>query len=289
MSTSSPTTAGSEAADTDALIKSIGIPPRPQTLVGLQNEMSREDPDFRRIARLVAGDVAMTAALLKIVNSAAFKLSRPCETIDQAISMVGLKQIGALITGLMLRKVLRTDGPQLTRFWDVSSKRAHAVSTLARGLGGVDPDIGQMFGLFCDVGIPLLMQRFPNYRDTLKECNEDALRSFTEIERSHHQTDHALIGSMMARSWSISPVVCAAIRHHHNYDVFRDADVPEAASRLVAMGLLAEAAIQRFSGLNHSTEWNKGGDGAAGMLILADADVEEWIERLLADFAAGVG
>ena len=39
---------------TDALIKSIGIPSRPGTLVDLQNEIARDDPDIRLIAGLVA-------------------------------------------------------------------------------------------------------------------------------------------------------------------------------------------------------------------------------------------
>jgi HD-like signal output (HDOD) protein len=273
--------------ETDALVKNIGIPPRPATLLDLQTEIAKEDPDLRRVARLVASDVALTAAMLRIVNSPAYALPRRCETADQAITMLGLKQVSVLVTGLMLRKVLRTDGPQLTRFWDVSGKRSFAVSRLARGLRGVDVDIAQSFGLFCDVGIPLLMQRFPDYGKTLKACNDEPARSFTEVEQAELQTDHALIGAIMARSWGISQTVCMAIRLHHDYAIFRDPRVPESVTRLVAMGLVAEVAIQRFARLNSSTEWSKGGDCAAGALMLGDEDVEEWIERLLEEFALG--
>lgn len=57
-------------------------------------------------------------------------------------------------------------------------------------------------------------------------------------------------------------------------------------TRSIAMDLVAEVAIQRFAGLNSSTEWNKGGDHAAGALRLGD---EDWIERLLEGFALGTG
>lgn len=273
---------------TDALVKNIGIPPRPGTLVDLQTEIGREDPDFRRISRLVASDVAMTAALLRIANSSAYGLPRRCETVDQAITMLGLRQVGAVVTGLVLRKVLRTDGPQLTRFWDVSAKRSYAMTLLARSLRGIDVDIAQSFGLFCDLGIPLLMHRFPDYGRTLKASNDDTDRSFTEVEQASHQTDHALIGAIMGRSWGISQTVCLAIRLHHDYAIFRDPYVPDSVARLIAMGLLAEVAIQRFAGLNESTEWKKGGDQAAGALVLSDPDVEEWIERLVEGFALGI-
>ena len=153
--------------------------------------------------------------------------------------------------------MLRTDGPQLTRFWDVSAKRSYAMTLLARSLRGIDVDIAQSFGLFCDVGIPLLMHRFPDYGRTLKASNDDTDRSFTEVEQASHQTDHALIGAIMGRSWGISQTVCLAIRLHHDYAIFRDPHVPDSVARLIAMGLLAEVAIQRFAGLNESTEWKK--------------------------------
>ncbi len=276
------------APETDALVKDIGIPPRPSTLVDLQDEMAKEDPDFGRIGRLVSTDVAMTVALLKVVNSPLYGLSRRCETVDQAIAMLGLKQVASVVTGLVLRKVLPVNGPQLLRFWDVSSKRSHAMTRLARSLGGVNVDVAQSFGLFCDVGIPLLMGRFPTYGQTLKECNEEVTRSFTEVEHAHHQTDHALVGGMMARGWGLAPTLCKAIRLHHDYEVFSDRHVAPEITRLIAMGLVAEVAIQRFAGLNSSTEWNKGGDLAAGALVMSDLDVEEAIERLLEDFSVGV-
>ena len=274
--------------ETDALVKNIGIPPRPSTLVALQREMAKEDPDLRAIARLVGTDVALSVAVLRVVNSPFYGLSRTCETLEQAINMLGLKQVGVIVTGLILRRVVDTKGPMLLRFWDVSAKRSHAMGRLARGPGGMAPDLAQSFGLFCDVGIPLLMQRFPKYGDTLKESNENEGLSFTEVEQSRHNTDHALIGALMARSWGMSQPLCLAIRLHHDYTVFTDPKVPEGVTRLIAMSLVAEKAIQNFAALNESTEWAKGGDYAAGVLMLGDQDIEDWIERLQEDFALGV-
>jgi hypothetical protein len=91
----------------------------------------------------------------------------------------------------------------------------------------------------------------------------------------------------MARSWGVSQTVCLAIRLHHDYAVFRDPKVPEAVARLIAMGLMAEMAIQSYAGLNSSTEWVKGGDAAMGALMLGDHDMHDWIERLVAGFSEG--
>ena len=272
---------------TDALVRDLGIPPRPQILTDLSREMGRPEPDPQRIARTVATDVALTAAVLRVANSPAYGLSRRVETLGQALGLLGLKQIGVMVTGLVMRKALRTDGPQLTRFWDVSAKRSWALSALARGLRGIDVDVAQTFGLFCDVGIPLLMQRFPDYAATLAQCNAEPALSFTAVEQSVHHSDHALIGALMARSWGVSQTVCLAIRLHHDYAVFRDPKVPEPVARLIAMGLIAELAIQSYARMNASTEWTKGGDAAMGALMLAEVDVNDWVERLVDGFSDG--
>jgi HD-like signal output (HDOD) protein len=162
------------------------------------------------------------------------------------------------------------------------------MSRLARGLRGVDIDVAQSFGLFCDVGIPLLMQRFADYPATLRAANQDPARSFTEVEQAAHDTDHAMIGALMARSWGLPRLVCDAIRLHHDYGVLRDPATAPELGRLIAMGLVAELAIQRFARLNASMEWNKGGEEAASLLILSSDELEDWVSDLIDGFALGV-
>ena len=266
----------------------IGIPACPAILETLRRQVARDDPDFHLIGRIVASDVALTAMLLRTVNSAAFGLSRKVGSVDQALSMIGARQLFALVTRLVVRQALNAEGPRFTRFWDVSAKRSHALLRMARTLRCVDTGVAQTFGLFCDVGIVLLMQRLSGYDATLKACDEEAVRSFTDIERDAHRTDHALVGSIMARTWGVAPEICEAIRAHHDYAIFTDTGISETTARLSAMTLLADLAIQRHGGLYVSHEWAKGGQWVAGALVLSQDDVEEWVETLVGDFAAGV-
>lgn len=52
--------------------------------------------------------------------------------------------------------------PGLTRIYDTASKRSDAMARISKTTKLVDMGLAQMFGLFCDVGIPLLMARFPD-------------------------------------------------------------------------------------------------------------------------------
>lgn len=277
-----------DEAGVDVLVKSIQIPPRPSLLEDIQLEMKKDDPDPARIAQLASRDVAISGAVLRVVNSAFFGLNRRAETLGQAVALLGLRQVSTLITGMVARQAINGDGPTLTRFWDVSTKRAHAMQFLARKLRGVEPDVAQTFGLFCDLGIPLLMTRFPDYMKTLADANNEDTRSFTEVEHAKHNTDHALIGALMARSWGLSQTVAMAIRMHHDYSIFNNVGVPGIVQRLVAMGVLSERIIQSYAGQNRSAEWEKGGAGALELLDLTSEDLDEHMDDLHEAFSNGV-
>ena len=272
----------------DAMIKGIPIPPRPMVVQQVQNELEKAEPDVRKVAQFVSQDVGLTVAVLKTVNSPMFGLNRRAESVEQAVGLIGLRQLAILVTALSVRSLLKGDANTLGRFYDTSAKRAYAMSRMAKTTRTVDVGLAQTFGLFCDVGIPLLMNRFPNYLDTLKAANVDAERSFTAVEQAAHNTDHALIGAMMAKTWALPPTVSLAIRMHHDYAVFLDPNVPRDVTRLIALGLVAEVAIQRFARLHSTVEWFKGGDYVAGALVLAPVEVEDWIEQLIEEFASGI-
>ena len=277
-----------KAAEFDTVLKSVAIPPRPLVVQQMQAEMAKPDPDLKKAANIVVQDVGLTVAVLKTVNSPLYGLARKVETVEQAVGMIGLKRLSTLVTALAMRSLIKGDGRMLERFYDTSTKRAYAMTRMAKATHCVDTDLAQTFGLFCDVGIPLLINRFPNYVETLKVANVDAERSFTQIEQATHQTDHALVGAMMTRSWGLSSTVSLAIRLHHDYAVFTDPKVPRDVARLIALGLMAEVAIQRFARLHSTVEWFKGGDYVAGALVLAPVEIEDWIEQLIEDFASGL-
>lgn len=270
------------------LVRDIGVPPQPAVLAALQAELRREDPDLRRVAAAVAGDAALTAAVLRTANAPAYGLTRRAETLGQALAMLGLRQLGVIVSSIVLRQLVPANGPKLTRFWDVSAKRSWAMARLARGLRGVDVDIAQTFGLFCDVGIPLLMRRFDDYGATLQSANASVEEPFTSIEHRAHGTDHALVGALMARSWGVSQTVCLAIRLHHDHSTFHDPKAPDVVTRLLAMYLLADRAIQSFAGLHSNHEWAQGGEAVPGALMLSEGDLQEWLQQLVEGFSEGL-
>jgi HD-like signal output (HDOD) protein len=264
----------------DALMKSIRIPPRPSLLADLQRELSSPDPSPETIGRIVASDVGMSGALLKLANSAIYGGRRKAKSIEQAILFLGINQVAALMTGLLARQAIPANSAALASFWDVSTRRAQAMVFLSRRMRIGEPDVAHTFGLFCDTGVPLLMDRFADYGATYAAASLEAERPFTALEEERHSTSHASIGCLLARNWGLSDHVAWAILHHHDYAVLEDANTAGAVRSLVALSLLAEGAISKYQGHGESPEWNKGGARACAYLGLSAEETAELLDEL---------
>jgi HD-like signal output (HDOD) protein len=281
MSTASVLARPSAAEDpVDVLIKSIRIPPRPSLLADLQRELASPDPSPETIGRIVASDVGMSGALLKLANSSFYGGRRKAKSVEQAILFLGINQVASLMTGLLARQAIPANSAALASFWDVSTRRAQAMVFLSRRMRIGEPDVAHTFGLFCDTGVPLLMDRFSDYEATFFAASLEAERPFTALEEERHSTSHAAIGCLLARNWGLSDHVGWAILHHHDFAVLDDANTAGTVRALVALSLLAESAISAYQGHAESLEWNKGGARACAYLGLSEEETAELLDEL---------
>lgn len=259
-------------SEADKLLAGIVIPPRPTILTAIMEERAKDEPDLRRIAQLIANDVALSAAVLKSINSPLYGLRRQIASIDQAVAMLGLKNISALVLGLSLRGAMPAAG--LDRFWDSAARTALLASHLAHALGSVSREDAHMFGLFHDCGIPLLIQRFSDYKETLAKANASRDMDFTAVEDARHQTNHAVVGSLLASNWKLPGHFRDAILHHHDTDVYQS-DLPIPTLNLIATVHLAEHIENSYSRLATDAEWERMGDKVLAQLMLSADSLEE--------------
>ncbi len=255
----------------------IGIPPRPAILDLLAQELRLEMPDFRRIEQCVSRDVALAAGLVKTANSPFFGYRLRARNVLQALNMLGCRAASKALAGIALRNAF-PNSPSMERFWDSSARIAEYSGLLCHLLGatpGVQADDAYTYGLFRDCGVPVLLRKFPGYRETLGRANADSQRRFTEVEEDDLPTNHAIVGCMLAQSWSLPEEICLAIRQHHDFLLLRSgADcLPAASRRLIALTQLAEHIHQQHSRRSHNHEWAKLGSACLALLQLEEGQV----------------
>lgn len=244
--------------DADKLVAGISIPPRPAALAELMAERAKNEPDLQKVSRLIGGDIGLAAAMLKAVNSPYFGLTRKVDSPFQAISMMGMKNVMNIVTGLMLRNAVGGKNVALDRFWENSQQNAMLSAWLAKRLPGISSDEAYTFGLFHDCGIPILMQKFPNYKDTLFAANASDDTAFTLIEDQRHATNHATIGFLVAKAWFLPESICDAIRLHHDETIYTQPDsVTPLVRNLISVARLAEHLNDTLLHMRDDSEWTR--------------------------------
>ena len=222
-------------------LEGIVLPPCPAILTSLVRETRAEDPDQSKIAKLIAADVGLSAAVLTTVNSPYYGLTRKVSSIQQAITIAGMKTLVQLIMRLLLRQSFPVANTRfMESFWNESTRFSLAVSRLARELKAAQPDEAQTYALFRDCGIPAILMnpRLAPSKEDMKSLR--TLADFHVLDAESLGVDHVFLGHKLAASWHLPASLCEAIEHHH-----RTADDPAAANAsheamsLVALGELA--------------------------------------------------
>lgn len=262
-------------------LRQIIIPPCPELLQRLQQAMAVAEPDLTEVARIAASDVAMSATLLRVANSPLhLGDGMPCTTVGQAMTRLGLEETTAIMTGFLVKHAIPVNNPQLARFWERSTKRALAMAFIARQLPGLPTDLAHTYGLFCHVGIPVLLQSMRGYGGTLVEANARIDRPFIATENINHKTDHAVVGALVVKVWNMAPALMSAIRLHHDFVSIGDAGIDPEIHTLVAAGLIAEHLMRLHEGLSVDADWADHHQEALDWLQISLADLEQWDDAL---------
>jgi HD-like signal output (HDOD) protein len=254
----------------------IEIPPCPEILLRIMTEMHKQEPDYHRLADLISADVALAAGLIKTTNSPFFARSQRARSVHDALTILGLRNASHTIAGIILRNIF-PNTPNMVRFWDTSARTARLSAWLAYKLDipGFHADDAYTFGLFHDCGIPILLVRFPQYKEVLGQANRNTQTEFTAIEESLVQTNHAIVGSALTRSWWLPEDMSLSIRHHHDLSVLApNSNLPKIHRQYIATTQLAEHFSQQQLGLDFTEEWPKFRTASLETLQIDEEDLE---------------
>ncbi len=261
-------------------LQQIVVPPCPELLARLQRTMAAAEPDLTEMGRIANADVAMAATLIRNANGALFAVGPPVASAGQAMNRLGLRTSAAIMTGFLARHAIPVRSPLLVRFWERSTQRAKGMAFIAGQLAGLSPELAYSYGLFCHVGMPVLMQSVRGYAGTMAEGLARKDRSFVATENANHRTDHAVVGALTTRVWHMASSVVAAIRLHHHLESLGSADTEPEVHTLVAAGLVADHVSHRLEGSNPDADWLNHGGAALDWLQASDDDLLYWEEQL---------
>ncbi len=189
----------------------IDIPAQPEALVKLSLLMAEAEPDLRALAALVEEDMALAAAVMKAVNSSLYGLKGRVETVQQAITYLGMREVAAITFEMGLRAAF-PPAPELERMWQRAALRGLLMGRLAQAVG-VDAWAAHSAGLFEECGKAVLFRHSPDhYRTMLRAAADDA--ALCELEHTGFGVSHDALGAALCESWGLAPAVVICVRQH---------------------------------------------------------------------------
>lgn len=197
--------------------RGIRIPPQPRVLAELEGLIGSDDCDAPDVAELVGRDASLSAMLFKVARSPLFGGLASLTTLEQAVVRIGFRQTLNIARAVALSTSLSHANQRAYQlFWTRSRELAELAAQIAEervSVCNIFPDQAYMAGIFFECGVPVLMQRFPDYCDALLRDNRLDFPSLQE-EDQRFNVDHCSIGYLVARHWHLPDFVAQAILYH---------------------------------------------------------------------------
>ncbi|WDP90421.1 MAG: HDOD domain-containing protein [Desulfobacter sp.] len=206
-------------ADPAALLgDEVKLPSLPK--IYFEIEAAVEDPRFsgREIAEIVSKDTALSASLLKIVNSAFYGFREGISSLAQAAVALGSRQICTLALGVTVInyfKALPGRAPDMEAFWHHSLGCAVLCANLATHIPEADRDRVFTGGLLHDIGRLVFLSYFPDACGAALARAGNLEKPLVQVEPDFFKMDHARFGSLLADSWNFPEQISHLIRNHH--------------------------------------------------------------------------
>lgn len=222
------------------------IPPQPEILQLIQQQLDAAEPNIKRIAALINLDIGIAGFTLKVVNSAFFGLRQKITSVEHACKFLGVSRVIKLVRSVLLRFTLAEgqDDKFSLKLWSSALQTANTAMTLAKHFNFPQQlqDDCYSLGLFHNAGIALIHQQAANYEQIMQH-GLLAQHGHSEIEEQHFKTCHEVLGYLIAESWGLTAELCNVIAYHHSPGLMLETD-SEQEKHLFALLKLAE----HFSG-----------------------------------------
>lgn len=179
-----------------------------------------DDPaaNAARMAEVIEKDPALTARLLKIVNSAFYGFPSKVSTVSRAITIVGMRELQELVLATsVLEKFngLPNDLVDMRSFWRQSLRCAVVARVMARHHDS--PEAAESIfvaGLLHEIGHLIIYRKLPELaREAILRHRHGGVKIY-EAEREVFGFDYAAVGSELMRAWKLPPVLCEVVALH---------------------------------------------------------------------------
>lgn len=203
-----------------AIARLADLPTTPSTLLKIWQLVDSPDSSASDLERVIVTDQALSAKIIRLVNSPYHGLRDPVTSCKQAVTLLGFKTVKNLSVCVSVVSACipgrdRTGELDLLALWRHSIATGVCASEIASRAGRVDPETAFTAGVLHDIGkfaLSLVMKS--EYGDAVRCAHERGV-DIRSAEQEVLGVDHCLAGDELAKRWGFPDELREVLAGHH--------------------------------------------------------------------------
>ncbi len=232
-----------QAIDNDELV----LPTLPEVALKVREAAENPDISIPALSKVIGNDAALTARIIKVVNSPLLRTNREITDLQMAVSRLGINYTCNLATGLAMEQMFQATSDVVDRkmreVWNKSTEIAGISHVLCRHYTRLMPDQATLAGLIHQIGVlPIL-----TYAEEHDELLSDSISLNHVIEQIH-----PILGEKILRAWDFPELI--AMLPSQYLDFTRN------SAKVDYVDIVQVATLQSYLGSEHpytQLDWSK--------------------------------
>ncbi len=229
------------------VLQSEDLPTLPIVASKLIMLTGQEDTTLTDIADLISKDMALSAKILKVSNSAFYSFPQQISSINQAVSILGTNAVRSLVLSFSFLSIKGKEKNESSfnfeQFWEKSLAGAVAAKLILEQVPGADTEEIFISALLRNIGQLVFASTVPDlYNQVLARVAKDEGVKESEVEEELIGDQHCSVGYAVAEHWGFPKALLLPIRFHHKPSDYNDGD--KEVSRSINAIYLSDLLIQ---------------------------------------------
>ena len=195
------------------------FPPLPTVATRVMELTADPDSSTQELMKVVNADQSLAIMILKMANSPFFGLSRNIDSLTQALTLLGFKEVRNMVLARAVfdsfKNVEHGHEFEIQQFWRHSFLCGLGARIIGVELRWVDLDFF-VAGLIHDIGKLVMHMTFPlEYSRTIEAAGKVKQMAF-KAEKGIFGVTHDEVGMMLLKRWMFPESLIAAVGYHHS-------------------------------------------------------------------------